>query len=367
MTYSVIGLLAAIILIITNRDVFWPTKGIPFSKTQRLYRLFLLSVLVFYITDGLWGVLDNLRLIDALYVETILYFIARSVSLLFWTMYVTAYLETHNAFGTILRLSGQILFAYEIVALTINIFYPVVFWFDENGSYQTGSLRYVTLYLQILIFFMTSVYTLYITAKSEGKVRRRNLTIGLFGIAMLALIILQIEFPLWPCYTIGYMFGTCLLHSFVVEDEKEEYRRELEETLHREKAQRQELAESREALQDALDAAESANKAKTAFLSNMSHEIRTPMNAIIGLNSIALNDPTASEEVKKYLEKSVASAHHLLGIINDILDMSRIESGRMTVKNEEFLLDDALKQVNGIISEQCRDKGLVYDHRKVGR
>ena len=367
MTYSIIGLLAAIILIITNRDVFWPAKGVPFSKTQRLYRLFLLSVLGYYITDGMWGVWYNLRLIDALYVETILYFIAMAVSLLFWTMYVTAYLETHNAFGTILRLSGRILFAYDIVALTINIFYPVVFWLDENGSYQTGSLRYVTLYLQILIFFMTSVYTLYITAKSEGKVRRRNLTIGLFGIAMLALIILQIEFPLWPCYTIGYMFGTSLLHSFVVEDEKSEYRKELERTLHREKAQKQELAESREVLKDALDGAESANKAKTAFLSNMSHEIRTPMNAIIGLNSIALNDPTASEEVKKYLEKSVASAHHLLGIINDILDMSRIESGRMTVKNEEFLLDDALKQVNGIISEQCRDKGLVYDHRKVGK
>ena len=245
MTYSIIGLLAAIILIITNRDVFWTPKGISLSKTQRLYRLFLLSVLVFYITDGLWGVLDNLRPIDALYVETILYFIARAVSLLFWTMYVTAYLETHNAFGTILRLSGRILFAYEIVALTINIFYPVVFWFDENGSYQTGSLRYVTLYLQILIFFMTSVYTLYITAKSEGKVRRRNLTIGLFGIAMLALIILQIEFPLWPCYTIGYMFGTSLLHSFIVEDEKSEYRKELERTLQREKAQKQELAESR--------------------------------------------------------------------------------------------------------------------------
>ena len=98
----------------------------------------------------------------------------------------------------------------------------------------------------------------------------------------------------------------------------------------------------------------------------MSHEIRTPMNAIIGLNSIALHDPTASEEVKKYLEKSVASAQHLLGIINDILDMSRIESGRMTAKNEEFIFDAALKQVNGIISEQCRDKGLIYDYRWVG-
>ena len=367
MTYSIIGLLAAIILIITNRDVFWAPKGISLSKTQRLYRLFLLSVLVFYITDGLWGVLYNLRLMDILYVETILFYVAMAAVLLFWTQYVTAYLESKNAFGTILRYAGRIFFAIEVVVLIVNIFYPVKFWFDENYAYQTGVMGYFTLFAQTLIFLITSIYTLRVTAKSEGKLRRRNLTIGLFGIAMLALIILQIEFPLWPCYTIGYMFGTCLLHSFIVEDEKSEYRKELERTLQREKAQKQELAESREALQDALDAAESANKAKTAFLSNMSHEIRTPMNAIIGLNSIALNDPTASDEVKNYLEKSVASAHHLLGIINDILDMSRIESGRMTVKNEEFLFDDALKQVNGIISEQCRDKGLAYDHRKVGK
>lgn len=367
MTYSVIGLLAAIILIITNRDVFWPAKGVTFSKTQRLYRNFLLVVLGYYITDGMWGVLYNLRLMDILYVETILFYVAMAAVLLFWTQYVTAYLESKNAFGTILRYAGRILFAIEVVVLIVNIFYPVKFWFDENYAYQTGVMGYFTLFAQTLIFLITSIYTLRVTAKSEGKVRRRNLTIGLFGIAMTAMIILQIEFPLWPCYTIGYMFGTCLLHSFVVEDEKSEYRKELERTLQREKAQKQELAESREVLKDALDSAESANKAKTAFLSNMSHEIRTPMNAIIGLNSIALNDPTASEEVKKYLEKSVASAHHLLGIINDILDMSRIESGRMTVKNEEFLLDDALKQVNGIISEQCRDKGLVYDQRKVGK
>ena len=367
MTYSIIGLLAAIILIITNRDVFWPAKGVSFSKTQRLYRNFLLVVLGFYITDGMWGVLYNLRLMDILYVETILFFVAMAAVLLFWTQYVTAYLESNNAFGTILQYAGRILFVIEVVVLIVNIFYPVKFWFDENYAFQTGVMRYFTLYAQTLIFLITSIYTLRVTAKSEGKVRRRNLTIGLFGIAMTAMIILQIHFPLWPCSTIGYMFGTSLLHSFVVEDEKSEYRKELERTLQREKAQKQELAESREVMKDALNTAESASKAKTAFLSNMSHEIRTPMNAIIGLNSIALHDPTASEEVKKYLEKSVASAHHLLGIINDILDMSRIESGRMTVKNEEFLLDDALKQVNGIISEQCRDKGLVYDQRKVGK
>ena len=122
-----------------------------------------------------------------------------------------------------------------------------------------------------------------------------------------------------------------------------------------------------QALRDALDTAEQANRAKTAFLSNMSHEIRTPMNAIIGLNNIAMNDPTASDKVKEYLEKIGASARHLLGIINDILDMSRIESGRMVIKKEEFSFSKNLEQVNNMIGGQCRDKGIHYECRIIGK
>ena len=120
------------------------------------------------------------------------------------------------------------------------------------------------------------------------------------------------------------------------------------------------------ALAEALTAAEEANKAKTAFLSNMSHEIRTPMNAIIGLDNIALNEPGISDSTREHLEKIGTSAHHLLGIINDILDMSRIESGRMVVRNEEFSFAKALGQVNTIISGQCRDKGIQYECRVDG-
>ena len=118
--------------------------------------------------------------------------------------------------------------------------------------------------------------------------------------------------------------------------------------------------EQQQALSDALEAAEQANKAKTAFLSNMSHEIRTPMNAIIGLDSIALNDPETPEKTKDYLRKIGDSAEHLLGLINDILDMSRIESGRMTLKNEEFSFQKLLGAVNTMFSSQCADKGLEY-------
>ena len=118
--------------------------------------------------------------------------------------------------------------------------------------------------------------------------------------------------------------------------------------------------EQQQTLSDALGVAEEANRAKTAFLSNMSHEIRTPMNAIIGLDNIALNDPDLPDRTRGYLEKIGASADHLLNLINDILDMSRIESGRMTLRNEEFSFRKLLETVNTLFSGQCSEKGLDY-------
>ncbi|MCR5122969.1 MAG: amino acid permease [Ruminococcus sp.] len=112
--------------------------------------------------------------------------------------------------------------------------------------------------------------------------------------------------------------------------------------------------------------AEESSRAKTSFLSNMSHEIRTPMNAIIGLDNIALRDPDLPPKTREHLEKIGASAAHLLGLINDILDMSRIESGRMVIKNEEFCFREFLDQINIIINGQCQDKGLDYDCNIVG-
>ena len=121
-----------------------------------------------------------------------------------------------------------------------------------------------------------------------------------------------------------------------------------------------------QALQEALEAAENANMAKTAFLSNMSHEIRTPMNAIIGLDSLALRAPELPEETREYLEKIGGSARHLLGLINDILDMSRIESGHMVLRKEEFSFRGMLEQINTMVMSQCGEKGLKYECKLIG-
>ncbi|MBR1629379.1 MAG: histidine kinase, partial [Lachnospiraceae bacterium] len=116
-----------------------------------------------------------------------------------------------------------------------------------------------------------------------------------------------------------------------------------------------------ELLAHTLKEAEQANAAKTSFLSSMSHEMRTPMNAIIGLGSIALKEKNLPDNIRTYLEKIGDSAQHLLSLINDILDMSRIESGRMVLRNEEFSFKSVLEQLNTMIQSQCLDKGLQYE------
>ena len=119
--------------------------------------------------------------------------------------------------------------------------------------------------------------------------------------------------------------------------------------------------ESREKLEMALTAAEQASVAKTEFLSRMSHEIRTPMNAIIGLDAIALQEKDISAPMEDHLQKIGISARFLLSLINDILDMSRIESGRMALQNEPFNFEEMVNGINTILYEQCRDNGLEYE------
>ena len=125
--------------------------------------------------------------------------------------------------------------------------------------------------------------------------------------------------------------------------------------------------EKQKALSDALIAAEHANRAKTAFLNNMSHDIRTPMNAIVGFTGLAASHMDHPEQVKDYLQKITVSSQHLLSLINDVLDMSRIESGKVTIEEAEVHLPDVIHDLRTIIQANitAKQQDLLIDTQDV--
>lgn len=129
---------------------------------------------------------------------------------------------------------------------------------------------------------------------------------------------------------------------------------ELEQTNRR-------LAQAQEATADALAAAENASKAKTDFLSNMSHDIRTPMNAIIGITTLMENELNDPDILREHLAKLESSGRHLLNIINDILDMSRIESGKTTLNITSMNLADQVNQIDSILRPQANERNQTLD------
>ncbi len=131
--------------------------------------------------------------------------------------------------------------------------------------------------------------------------------------------------------------------------------------------------EQRTLIEDALVRAENANKAKSIFLSNMSHDIRTPMNAIIGFTALATAHIENTEMVRDYLGKIASSSNHLLSLINDVLDMSRIESGRIYLEETECNLSDIMHELRDILVSDLKSRNLnlfidtvdVYDERVI--
>ncbi|MCM1330790.1 MAG: response regulator [Ruminococcus sp.] len=121
------------------------------------------------------------------------------------------------------------------------------------------------------------------------------------------------------------------------------------------------LSDAKETAEQALQIAEEANRAKSSFLSNMSHDIRTPMNAIIGFSTLLARDAENPERVREYTKKITSSGQHLLGLINDVLDISKIEAGKTTLNVSEENIVDLISGLDGIIRPQMKAKGHMFD------
>ena len=308
MTYSHIGIIALLVQLITNYDVFQKGTDNDLIPAHKSYRRFLLSVMLYYIADILWGILDTYHLIALLYADTVIYYVAMALSVLLWTHYVMDYLNENSKFSKGLYWAGRVFFVFEILLIIINFFKPIMFFFNEVGIYQAQFARHFTFIIQIILFFLSSVYTLILGRKTGGRKRLRYRTIGIFGMEMIVMISIQVYFPLLPLYSIGCMLGTCLLHTFVLEDEKAEYRKKLEEMIQRDQEQKQALGSAKHlAYTDPLTGV----KSKRAYLeaieridSGIADGSITEFGVIVfDLNGLKeINDTLGHEEGDKYIK-----------------------------------------------------------------
>lgn len=231
MYYSLIGLLAVLILFIVNQDIL-KNLWVSYEKPAwNAYKRFLLAVLAYYTTDILWGILENRKLAALLFADTTVYYVAMAMGVLFWAQYTVSYLNEDHSFGRFLVYTACGTAGFITLLSVVNIFVPVFFTVDSACVYHALLLRHVVLAVQVVLLLMISVYSFSSLRRmgDVGEKRQRYQTLGFFGLIMAVFLFVQLWFPFLPLYTIAYMLGTSMLHTFVAIDEREDYRQELEE------------------------------------------------------------------------------------------------------------------------------------------
>ena len=243
--YSTIGIITMFVLLIENYDILLFRTSGDNTKAWKVYRKFLFGVIFYLTTDILWGFLEQAKLTTALFIDTQVYYVAMGFGIVFWTQFAVTYLNEQGFFSRFLVFSGGAFFTAVVVMVIMNIFTPILFWIDEDTVYHPTPVRYTMLIVQIVLLVVLSLHTYHAIAGRSVTEKRRYRSIGAFGIIMSLFLTVQLWFPLLPLYSIAYMLGTCLLHTFVVNDEKEEYKRQIEKAFEREKKQYEELKNAR--------------------------------------------------------------------------------------------------------------------------
>lgn len=224
MYYPVIGMLATAVLLIENHDILLDHENDFKGQVWDIYRNFLFAVLFYYATDVTWGLFESLKLQGPLFANTTIYFFAMASGVYFWAQYIVAYLEDNSSSGRFFILAGRTIAGLILVCSIINIFTPIVFTVDENSVYHATPIRDAMLVSQIVLLIIISLYAGTSISTPGGKMHRYR-TIMFFGMIMAIFMTIQIWYPYLPLYSIAYMLGTCLLRTFVINDEREEHRK----------------------------------------------------------------------------------------------------------------------------------------------
>ncbi|MBO4286029.1 MAG: GGDEF domain-containing protein, partial [Bacilli bacterium] len=225
--YSFVSLAALVIHLIVNFDVFFSKEGRSFPG-GKYYLFFLITVMAFHVTDTLWWTLYEHQLITLTYIDTVGYYLMIGLSIFAWGLFVSHYLERKNE--PVLKVIFFFClgcFMFQTISVFINLFVPILFEITPEGVFITHRIRSAAYGLQICSLIMTAVYTTFHLIKDRKHLDRKYLAILAFSLTSGVFVFLQLYFTLLPLYPVGYIVGVCSLHTFVVEEQKEEKRNEL--------------------------------------------------------------------------------------------------------------------------------------------
>lgn len=310
MYYASIGILSIFIHLIINFNIIFKGNKNDKIPAYITYRRFLLLVLLFYFTDILWELLNALCLKTFIFYETEIYYVVMGVSVLFWTQFVIDYIKKKNWFSNALKFTGWIFLFLQLIVLVLNIFIPIAFWFDDDMNYHTENARNLNLFFQFFMFLATSIYMTFAIIKSDKKFHHRYRAIEMFGFVMSFFIFIQAKYPLMPFYIIGFLIGTCIIHTFVLEDEREARQEELKQLIKIEQIQEAELGNARHlAFTDPLTGV----KSKSAYQEDAlciesrieNHDLNDFGLIIFDVNDLKLtNDTKGHEEGDKIIREA---------------------------------------------------------------
>ena len=229
MSYSGVGILSLIVHFIINFEAIIRTKKSATAPVRSRYRLFLISAMIYYAVDATWGIAYETRILPFVFAFTTLYFLAISLTVLFWMRFIIAYLNRVSVLNNLLKYSAGSIFFFQIFTLILNPFIPIFFTFGKETEYIPGPCRYITLGMHTILFSAIALYT-FAAAFRKGlseKDKLHYLAAAFSGLVMTAFLVLQNLFPLMPFYAVGLLLVGCILHTFVIADEKWDWHREL--------------------------------------------------------------------------------------------------------------------------------------------
>ena len=316
---------------------------------KALIRLIAWTV-IFCMADGFWGVAasDVIMNDNFLFGISFIFHLFAAFTPLVWMQFVLIYLGNVR-FRKLYIGVTTLIFLAELVLLIINIKAKFLFYVDVDGAYCSTTTRNLLFYAQYLTYVFIAVICIFRLVADKVK-RYNNFAVLAFVAAPIACGVYQMYYPDAPAYSIGYTLGICIIFSFIVT--------EMLEARIKENVEERYLIDR---LAEARKIADEANEAKTRFLFNMSHDIRTPMNAITGYTTMAKKYIDGNDKVKDCLDKIGKAGNNLLELVNQVLDMSRIESGKVVLAQEKADIIEQVYEMTAIIGQSADSKNITVN------